>query len=120
MKSRWIGLIVFLSFTTIFFPLALKSTPYFGGPSAWGDDDDKPQFPKDATFTTLITTPRAIEGLTGDNHRNLYTGGSGPSSGKGCPVWQINIHNPRSDSGGIRDTTTTCLHKLRLQWDCAR
>jgi sugar lactone lactonase YvrE len=94
MKSRWIGLIVFLSFTTIFFLLALKSVPQLGNPSAWGDDDDKPQFPKNATFTTLITTPRAIEGLTGDNHRNLYTGGSGSSSGMGCPVWQINIHNP--------------------------
>jgi sugar lactone lactonase YvrE len=91
MKSRWISLIVFLSFTAIFFPLALKSVPYLGGPSAWGDDDDKPQFPKNATFTTLITTPRAIEGLTGDNHRNLYTGGSGASP---CPVWEINLSNP--------------------------
>ena len=91
MKSRWIGVIVFLSFTAVFFSLTPKSVSNLNGPSAWGDDDDKPQFPKNATFTTLITTPRAIEGLTGDNHRNLYTGGSGTPP---CPVWQINIHNP--------------------------
>jgi sugar lactone lactonase YvrE len=91
MKSRWISLIVFFSFTTIFFSLAPKTVPDLGAPSAWGDDDDKPKFPKDATFTTLITTPRAIEGLTGDNDRNLYTGGSGTPP---CPVWQINLQNP--------------------------
>jgi len=34
-------------------------------------------FRQPATFTTLITTPRAIEGLTGDNDGNHYLGGSG-------------------------------------------
>jgi sugar lactone lactonase YvrE len=91
MKSRWISLLLFLSFTAIFFPLALKSVPYIGGPSAWGDDDDKSQFPKNATFTTLITTPRALEGLTGDNGHNLYTGGSGATP---CPIWRINRYSP--------------------------
>ena len=91
MKSRWIGLIVFLSFVTIFFSFALKSVPDLGGSSAWGDDDDKLAFPKNATVTTLITTPRLIEGLTGDNHRNLYTAASGTPP---CAVWRINIHNP--------------------------
>jgi sugar lactone lactonase YvrE len=90
MKSRWISLIVFLSFTTLLVSLTPKSLPNLQGSSAWGDEDKLP-FPKDATFTTLITTPRAIEGLTGDNHRNLYTGGSGTSP---CPVWQINLNNP--------------------------
>jgi streptogramin lyase len=89
MKSRWISLIVFLSVTTLFFSLAPQSLPDLQGSSL--GDDDKPQFPKNATFTTLITTPRSIEGLTGDNYRNLYTGGSGTSP---CPVWQINIHKP--------------------------
>ncbi len=56
MKSRWISLIVFLSFTTLLFSLAPKSLPNLGGSSAWGDEDKLP-FPKDATFTTLITTP---------------------------------------------------------------
>jgi sugar lactone lactonase YvrE len=60
------------------------------GSSAWGEWYELP-FPRDATFTTLTTTPRAIEGLTGDNERNLYTGGSGTPP---CPVWQINLHNP--------------------------
>jgi sugar lactone lactonase YvrE len=91
MKLRWISLIVFLSFTTLLFFLAPKSLPNLQGSSAWGDEDKLP-FPKDATFTTLITTPRAIEGLTGDNHRNLYTGGSGTPP---CPVWRINIHTPQ-------------------------
>ncbi|HEX5607554.1 MAG TPA: SMP-30/gluconolactonase/LRE family protein [Candidatus Binatia bacterium] len=63
---------------------------YVGSALVWADPPS--QFPQNATFTTLITTPRAIEGLTGDNHRNLYTGGSGAPP---CPVWQINIHNPK-------------------------
>jgi sugar lactone lactonase YvrE len=72
------------------FSLALKTVPDSVVSSAWGDDYELP-FPTDATFTTLTTTPRAIEGLTGDNYRNLYTGGSGTPP---CPVWRINIHNP--------------------------
>jgi sugar lactone lactonase YvrE len=92
MKSRWFGLLVFLSFTGIVFSLAPtpKSVMDLGGSSAWGDDDDKLPFPKNATVTTLITTPRLIEGLTGD-HRNLYTAASGTPP---CAVWRINIHNP--------------------------
>jgi hypothetical protein len=52
---------------------------------------DPHHFPGNATFTTLITTPRAIEGLTGDGTRNLYTGGSGTPP---CPVWEINLSKP--------------------------
>jgi len=102
MKSRWISLIVFLSFATLLFSLAPKSLPDLQGSSAWGDEDKLP-FPKNATFTTLITTPRAIEGLTGDNHRNLYTGGSGTPR---CPVWQINIHNPSLTPVGFVEPTS--------------
>ena len=43
------------------------------------------------TFSTLITTPLAIEGLTNDNQGNLYTPGRG---GSPCPVWRVNIANP--------------------------
>ena len=93
MRSQSISIKVFLLFTVILFPLAPKFAP--GGLQsvlAWGDDDnDRRSFPQKATFTTLITTPRALEGLTGDNHGNLYTGGSGAPP---CPVWQINIQNP--------------------------
>ena len=112
MKSRWIGLVVFLSFAAIFFSLAhSKSVPDLGGSSAWGDDDDKLPFPKNATVTTLITTPRRIDGLTGDNHRNLYTVGLRHASLRGLanqpPQTQPNsgrIHCPR-------------CRKLRFQWE---
>src|SRR5215469_17173749 len=53
--------------------------------------EDRPLFPQPATFTTLITTPRAIEGLTGDNNENLFTAGSGTPP---CPIWQINLRRP--------------------------
>src|SRR5262245_31542196 len=85
MKSRWIGLVVFLSFTVISFPWPLGSVLNFDGSSAWGDDDDKLPFPMDATVTTLITTPRRVNRMTGDNHRNLYTIGFGTPP---CAVWQ--------------------------------
>jgi sugar lactone lactonase YvrE len=90
MKSRWISLVVFLLFATFLFSLAPQSLPNLAGSSAWGDEDKLP-FPNNATFTTLITTPRAIEGMTGDNFRNLYTGGSGTAP---CPIWRINLQNP--------------------------
>jgi len=54
-------------------------------------EQDQGLFPQPASFTTLITTPRAIEGLTGDNGENLYVGGSGAAP---CPIWKINLHNP--------------------------
>src|SRR5262249_6301021 len=47
---------------------------------------------------TLSTTARAIEGLTGDNERNLYTGWSGSPP---CPVWQISINKPDLIPGGF-------------------
>ena len=56
MKSRWIGLIVSLSFTAIFFSLAAKSIRDLGDHSAWADDDNKRSLPNNATVTTLIKT----------------------------------------------------------------
>ncbi|HEX6439397.1 MAG TPA: SMP-30/gluconolactonase/LRE family protein [Candidatus Binatia bacterium] len=81
MQTRWLS-----SIMVIFAIFVLGSN--FS--SAWGDDDDGRPFPN-STFTTLITTPRALEGLTGDNHRNLYSGGSGVPP---CPIWQINLNKP--------------------------
>jgi len=78
MKSLWIILA-----TSIF--ASLLSVPMLRA------DDDGRQFPKNATFTTLITTPRSIEGLTGDHAGNLYVGGSGAAP---CPIWKINLQNP--------------------------
>jgi len=53
---------------------------------AWADP---PQFPQNATFTTIALLPQPIEGLTGDGVNNLYTGGTGNAP---CPIWQINLH----------------------------
>jgi YD repeat-containing protein len=67
------------------FVLILMSTPLLAQ-----NPHDGP-VPEGVSFTTLITTPRAIEGLTGDNGSNLYTAASGAPP---CPLWQINIHRP--------------------------
>lgn len=48
--------------------------------------------PKAPTFATLITTPEAIEGLTGDNRGNLYVGTR--FSTAECKVYRINIDAP--------------------------
>ena len=95
MKLRWISLIIFLSFATLLFSFSPKSLPNLERSSAWGDEDILP-FPKDATFTTLITTPLAIEGLTGDRTGNLYTTGRAPVTPvtEPCPVWRINKDKP--------------------------
>ena len=121
MRSQSISIKVFLLFTVILFPLAPKFAP--GGLQsvlAWGDDDnDRRSFPQKATFTTLITTPRALEGLTGDNHGNLYTGGSGTvaTTPIPCPVWKININNPALVRLGKLRPVPSSLH-LRLRWHC--
>jgi sugar lactone lactonase YvrE len=58
------------------------------------------QFPKQASFTTLITAPFPTEGLTGDKDGNLYTGGN---SGTNCPIWRTNIDgsSPILNDGNI-------------------
>jgi sugar lactone lactonase YvrE len=94
METRWIRFMVFI--------FVLGS----GLSSAGADSDDHRQFPNNATFTTLITTPRPIEGLTGDNHRNLYTGGSGMPP---CPIWQINLNKPElTEVGLVKPATGNC------------
>ncbi len=90
MKLRWISAVVLLSFLAVPRLLALDFLSDAADSLAWADAD-RTDFPKNATFTTLTTTPRAIEGLTGDNHRNLYTAGSGVPP---CPVWEINLSKP--------------------------
>lgn len=50
--------------------------------------------PRDLTFSTLITTPLVIEGLTGDESGNLYTVGRQPGNGVSCPVWRVNVALP--------------------------
>lgn len=51
-------------------------------------------FPKAVTFSTLITTPLQIEGLTNDNQGNLFVPARNAGGGLPCPVWRVNIHNP--------------------------
>ena len=116
MKSRWIRLIVFLSFTTLLFSLAPKSLPNLGGSSAWGDEDRLP-FPKDATFTTLTTTPLAIEGLTGDRTGNLYTAGRAAVP-ELCPVWSINKDKPDLVVVGFIPNPAAC-NPLGIAFDAA-
>jgi sugar lactone lactonase YvrE len=53
-----------------------------------------PSLAQASTFSTLILTPLAIEGLTNDNSGNLYTPGRAPGAGLPCPVWRINIASP--------------------------
>ena len=49
---------------------------------------------KAQTFSTLITTPLVIEGLTTDNGGNLYAPTRTPGAGVPCPVWRVNIAAP--------------------------
>ena len=46
------------------------------------------------SFTTLITTPVVIEGLTNDNDGNLYTPGRAAAATDACPVYRVNIATP--------------------------
>jgi sugar lactone lactonase YvrE len=67
-----------------------------------------------ATFTTTFPAPLGIEGLTGDQHGNLYTAGRGGDPF--CPVWRVpagggapvvigNIPAPCSPAGLAFDTS---------------
>jgi hypothetical protein len=82
MKGQW--------FSVLIAAVAIGS----GGSAVWGYDP--PPFSHTATFATLITTPRTIEGLTGDQAGNLYTAGMPiPSLGDTfCPVWRVNLSSP--------------------------
>ena len=51
-------------------------------------------FPKAPTFSTLVTTPLAIEGLTGDDRGNLYAAARLAGTDKPCPVWRVDIESP--------------------------
>lgn len=52
-------------------------------------DDDAPALPRGAGFTTLVTTPLAIEGLTADRAGNLVTAGRNAGAGVACPVYRV-------------------------------
>jgi len=67
---------------------------------------DDHRFPPHATFTTLQTTPLAIEGLTGDEFGNLYTTGRATPPAR-CPVWQIGPAGGLVEIGSIPNPVTT-------------
>ena len=90
-----------------------------GSVPAWADDDN--QFPKGATFSTLIKTPLPIEGMTGDNQGNLYTPARQTVAGASCPVWRVNIDKPALVAVGsipAPSPTSTCV-PLGLAFDRA-
>jgi sugar lactone lactonase YvrE len=94
MNTKWLNTLF------IIFVLSL------GWSVAWSAQS-KPPYPANATFTTLITTPLAIEGLTGDQNGNLYTVGRNAGAGVGCPVWKININSPSLIVVGYIPTPTS-------------
>ena len=70
--------------------------------------------PKDsslgATFSTLVTTPFGIEGLTNDDSF-LYTPGRAPNAGDPCPVWRTPIDHAALTIVGFvpaPSATTSC------------
>jgi sugar lactone lactonase YvrE len=69
---------------------------------------DGAPFPRNASFTTLITTPLAIEGLTGDRAGNLYTTGRETTPGENCPVWRINLASPSLVTVGFIPNSPAC------------
>jgi sugar lactone lactonase YvrE len=71
--------------------LSLLASPLVAVPAL---ADDGGSFPKNPTFSTLITTTLPIEGMTGDNHGNLYVPARTAGAGKPCPVWRVNIDSP--------------------------
>lgn len=68
--------------------------------------DRDPSLPRNATFTTLIVTPLAIEGLTGDAG-NLYTTGRAAAPAP-CPVWKIDVASPALVTVGLIPNPAGC------------
>jgi len=71
--------------------------------TAWAAQAPKPLYPTNATFTTLVTTPLVIEGLTGDG-TYLYAaarqitlpGTPTPPNTNPCPIYRVKLVNPPS------------------------
>lgn len=68
--------------------------PLPGCDSSSAAEPDLPQLPSNVSFSTRITTPLAIEGLSGDLAGNLYTTGRSPGVGVPCPVWRVSVAQP--------------------------
>src|ERR1700761_7671219 len=57
---------------------------------------DSGHLPAAPTFSTLITTPLVIEGLTSDYQGNLFAPGrqAATAVGQPCPVYEVPLANP--------------------------
>lgn len=75
--------------------------------SGWSGADEESPFPHAASFSTLITTPLAIEGLTGDDEGNLYTTGRATSPTR-CPVWRVGLSSPSLEQIGSIPNPSGC------------
>jgi len=73
------------------FAVTLLASPMVGTPAVAASDGP---FPKNPTFSTLITTPLLIEGMTGDNRGNLYVPARQAGIGVPCPVWRVDMNSP--------------------------
>ena len=69
-------------------------------------------YPANATFTTLITTPLAIEGLTGDKSGNLYTVGRNAGAGVSVPRLENQYSQPFA-RGGWQYPHHQCYRSVR-------
>jgi sugar lactone lactonase YvrE len=72
----------------------LLCVPLPGCDSSSAAEPDVPPIPSNVSFSTKITTPLAIEGLSGDLAGNLYTTGRSPGAGIPCPVWRVSVARP--------------------------
>ena len=70
-------------------------------------DDKASQF----SFSTLVTTPMAMEGLTNDNAGNIYVPLRALNAGDPCPVAKLTLANPAPTIVGLvpaPSATTSC------------
>jgi streptogramin lyase len=68
---------------------------------------DDHQFPDNPGFLTHAITALAIEGLTGDEHGNLYTTGRAALPDR-CPLWQIDPGGAILQVGSIGNASPGC------------
>jgi len=69
-------------------PLAVALAASLGLSGAAAVDDHSAP-PDPVTFSTVVTTPLAIEGLTADADGRLYTTGRAGVNGAACTVWRV-------------------------------
>ena len=101
------------------FALSLLVSPLIGNPALAADSGGP--LPDNPTFSTLVTTPLLIEGMTGDNRGNLYMPGRMAGIGVACPVWRVdsNSSSPKLVVVGTIPTSspTTQCAPLGLAFD---